>query len=92
MREPPAPRNELQSPDSLVRNSGLNRTNRSDNGNLVGRSQEEYYLTQPQKYSQQEQHFDNEEEKVGEEVDLQIPSPRAELQEEDDEDGKINDT
>ena len=49
-------------------------------------TEEQYYLTQPPRWREQQQLDENEEEKVNEDVDLEIPSPRAEpiLEEEDD--------
>jgi len=48
--------------------------------------EEQYYLTQPPRWREQQQLDENEEEKVNEDGDLEIPSPRAEpiLEEEDD--------
>jgi hypothetical protein len=53
--------------------------------------EEQYYLTQPPRWREQQQLDENEEEKVNEDGDLEIPSPRAEpILEEEDDGGKLS--
>ena len=51
--------------------------------------EEQYYLTQPPRWRDKQQLDENEEEKGNEDSDLDIPSPRAEpINEEEDDGGK----